>query len=123
MTICEFSRPERHGKNNDLRTKGGRWHAAGSGGRTHLDSVRVHHCLVDSTDAKALESPHVRFDGAGATTLEHVDAEVVVIAVPAHEPHHMSSLGHQVHAHRLVKRLAPVEVADVEMHMAEDGAA
>src|SRR5579864_2383173 len=83
------------------------------------DPVRVRARRIEAPHLEVLQPAYAGLDSRGAAALEHVYAQVVVIAVPAHEPHDVPRLGHQLHAHRLVERLAAVEVRDVEVHVAE----
>ena len=46
-----------------------------------------------------------------------------MVTVPAQEAEDIAEIGDQLHSHRFVKGLAPVEVSHTEMHVTEDGAA
>src|ERR1700674_961331 len=84
-----------------------------------LDSVGVGPRVVDPTNFETPNAGDVRLDGSRAATLEQIDAEMVVVSVPAEEPHYVARLCGKLHAHRLVESLASIQVTDVEMHVTE----
>src|SRR5579864_2736442 len=86
------------------------------------DPVGVGPRRVDPPDLKRVYASHVRLHSRRATTLEEIDPQVMVITVPAHEPHDVPGLCHQVHPHRLVEGLAGIEVCDVEVHVPHERA-
>ena len=83
------------------------------------DPVGIGARRFEAPDLEALQSSDAGADRRGVATFEQVDAEVVVVSVPAHEPHHVTRLRHQLHAHGLVESLRAVEVCDVEVHVAQ----
>ena len=57
-------------------------------GRRQEQSIRVGQRPAEPADLEAPQPEHVRLDGSGAAPLQDVDPEVVVVSVPAQEPHH-----------------------------------
>src|SRR5450756_478219 len=91
--------------------------------RYERDPVGIRAGRPEAGDLEALKPADAGLHRGRAPTLEHVDAEVVVIPVPAHEPHHATGLRHQLHAHGFIKGLRAVQVGDVEVHVTQHRAA
>src|SRR2546430_6384514 len=86
------------------------------------DSVGIGLLRLEAADLKTPQPADLRRHGRGAAALQQVDPEVVVVALPAHEAYDPACLGHELHAERFVEGLARIEVADVQVHVAEHSA-
>jgi len=76
-----------------------------SGRRRDSYTVRVGELAVDPLHIEAMKAPDLGLDRRRSLAFEKVDAEVMVISVPAEKAHHAARFGHQLHTHRLVKSL------------------